>query len=176
MGHKKLAIIVAITALFVGIAGFSNATPTTQAAEPPATCQKVTAQLNNDKTHYDIVATAAAPSGTNIVGYQFDFGDRESYTFRFSKAQNKDTNMATVQHNYKKDGIYKLTAKVISTKDGKTQTSATGCVLSVKVGATAGQLPDTGPNTTLTITLAVIIGLVTYGITYATQRGYLTRI
>jgi hypothetical protein len=173
MGHKKLAIIAPVAALLFGIAGF---TATTYAAEPAAACQELTAQQSDDKSHYNIVATATAPSGTNIVGYQFDFGDRESYTFRFGSAQNRDKNKATVKHTYKKDGTYKLSAKVISTKDGKTQTSSTGCVLSVKVGASATSLPDTGPSTATTVVLAVIIGFVTYGITYATQRGYLTRI
>lgn len=132
-----------------------------------ATCQSLTATESEDKNHYDIVATATTNEGARITGYMFDFGDRESYTFNFSNESAKDRQRAAVKHTYAKTGNYTVKADVISTKDGKTsKSSSPNCTATVTVGSQTGVLPATGPNDTRILIETIVIGMITYGITF----------
>lgn len=134
--------------------------PSVTAAESATGCQTLTAEESEDKNYYRITATTDNPS---VVGYEFDFGDRESYTFRFSASSPSDRQQAVVRHTYQKSGVYSVSARVIVSKRQQTQPPL-NCTLQITIG-TAGQIPATGPTDALPI-LPIALGLITYGIAF----------
>lgn len=149
----------------------SFATHPTYAADPPPVCQDLTAKLSDDKNHYDLSVAASAANNSDINGYQFDFGDHESYTFNFDNKSNSNRRQATVEHTYDKAGKYVVTVKVISAKSNQaTQTSSNNCTVNITIAGTTDVLPATGPSTWTTLAIAGIIGIGAYVVTLQEVR------
>lgn len=141
-----------------------------QAADPAPTCQNLTAEQSDDKNYYSLTVTALAANEADINGYQFDFGDYESYTFDFDNHSNSNRQQATVRHTYEKAGTYTVVARVVGNNDGKViKASSPGCTIHITIAATT-ELPATGPNPLTTVVIASVIGLVTYAITLGGMR------
>jgi hypothetical protein len=143
----------------------------TYAAEPTVTCQNLSAQQSDDKNYYTIVATASAAKDSDIAGYRFDFGDRQSYTFNFDTTSNKDRYQATVRHTYEKAGNYTVVANVISSVGSQAgQTASPNCMLKITIADTSGLvLPATGPDTFRSLVITVASGVVTYCVAFVMQ-------
>lgn len=144
----------------------SFSTHTTYAADPPPSCQELTAVQSEDKEYYTIAASASATKNNDITGYQFDFGDHQSYTYNFDSQSNKDRSQTAVKHTYQKAGTYTVTAKVISNQSGQlVHTSSPECMTTVTI-AGATELPATGPEFTTSLAIASVIGLAVYWIAF----------
>lgn len=152
----------------------SFSTHPTYAADPPPACQELTANLSDDKDYYTLAATASAGKDNDITGYQFDFGDHQSYTFNFDSQSTKDRRQASVKHTYQNAGTYTVIAKVISNQNGQlVHTSSPECTITVTI-ASAAELPATGPDIITTLIIAGAIGLTVYWIAFETIQGRLS--
>ena len=119
------------------------------AAASPITCNSLTSQLSDDKNYYVFTASATAGSGVTILGYNFDFGDRQSYSFTFGNVSSRG--QATVRHTYQESGDYLVKVAVVTTNSGKTSTtSSPACQVQVTIGpSSSNALLNVGPGNTL---------------------------
>ena len=147
-----------ISSLLFCLVGFNSAHATTS----PATCLQLVAEQSEDKNYYRLTATA---SDSDITGYEFDFGDKQSYTFTVHDAPGKDKKTATVRHTYEKNGIFTATAKVIGTGDS----NSAKCSTQIVIGQVA-ELPPTGPSKDLrAIAALVAVSVAIYGFAFITR-------
>jgi hypothetical protein len=129
-----------------------------------AACLDLTAEQSEDKNFYKFKATASAANNAQIIGYEFDFGDQQSYRFNFHNTPSQNRNTATVKHTYEKSNKYIATVNVISSAgDKETRASSPACTAQVTIGQTTAELPATGPGDTLVLQV-IIVGLATYGV------------
>jgi hypothetical protein len=148
----QLAIALALIICIVGAT-------TSYAVTPAATCLTLSAEQSEDKNYYRFTATA---SNDTVTGYEFDFGDKQSYTFDVQDTPGKDKKTATVKHTYEKNGIYTATTKIIDVDKKKSQSSAT-CSTQIVIGQVT-MLPVTGPDGALPAITLIAVGLAIYGI------------
>jgi len=136
----------------------------TPAHAQSAGCLTLTAEQSEDKNYYKITATA---SDGAITGYEFNFGDKQSYTFDIQNAPGKDKKIAVVRHTYEKSGIYNVSARVINTTDnGEVQNSAS-CTTQI-INGQVPTLPVTGPSNddTQFIVTLLVVGVAVYGFVF----------
>jgi len=111
-------------------------------ADPLVTCDGLSATLSDDKNYYIFRATASGNPG-DILGYTFDFGDRQSYRFKFAGDTGLDRHAATVTHTFKDAGIFAASVTVQTTAKGSsTDIPSEDCKTTVAIN-----LPDELPNT-----------------------------
>jgi hypothetical protein len=144
---SKYSCIVAAAMLVTALGLLSG-----QAAAASATvCNSLTSQLSDDKNYYVFTAMATAGSGATITGYNFDFGDHQSYSFTFGNVATRG--QATVRHTYEESGDYLVKAAVVTTANGKTNTTTSpNCQVNVTIGASSSNpLLNVGPGNSLGI-------------------------
>jgi len=134
------------------------------AAAPTPECLSLTAEQSEDKNYYNFKATASTANNASIIGYEFSFGDQQSYRFNFYNVPDKDRGTATVKHTYEKSKDYTATVSVISSANGKeAKASSPSCSTHVTVGLpVVAELPTTGLSTESSLLIALGLGLITY--------------
>lgn len=139
-------------------------TPAASADAEPVSCQGLQATLSNDKNYY-LFRVQAEGNAASIVGYSFDFGDHQSYTFTFKPGATDDHHTATVTHTYQQVGTYTAKAQVVVKNAGKTsKITSESCKTQVSIEPATDTLPNTGTTTPLAglFVVTVITGTATH--------------
>jgi hypothetical protein len=150
---KRLIIgaMFGLLGILVDLLASYNYPPAAFATDNSVTCTGLQVALSDDKNYYIFTAQATGDE-TSITGYQFDFGDHESYIATFP-ASDQDHQTATVTHTYKDAGNY--TVSVAIKTGAKTATiTSDACKTTVQIAAPAA-LPDTGAPGTLTMAIVI---------------------
>lgn len=169
--YVRAVLLFAAMAAAIPVVDLFSTHPT-YATDPPPSCQNLTVAQSEDKDYYNLAVTASAAKASDISGYQFDFGDNQSYTFNFDAHSTKDRRQANVKHTYQKAGQYIVTAKVLGKNSAQTtaQTTAPECTVTITIAGASTELPATGNDFTTTLTVAGMIGLAVYLITLKTTQ------
>lgn len=130
-------------------------------------CNQLTAASIPNKG-YTFTATASGDAGS-ITGYTFSFGDQQTYTVVFNGTSLRGRSQAIINHNYRQDGIYTVTARADSggteKAAGTPSSSSSGCQITVTVGPAATTLPLTGETYAPVVFLgATLAGMLAYGL------------
>jgi len=159
MSQPILRTLLFLCIVFTFWAGHSVPWAWAFAAAPALTCTSLTAVRSSDGSSYAFTAKASGNDGS-ITGYTFEFGDRQSYSFQFSKKANQDRSHATVSHTYLSHGVFTATVYVDTRKGGNpASASSPDCHTTVSNGPTT--LIDTGAGNTLAVfTVTSTVGLV----------------
>jgi plastocyanin len=150
--------LFAIAVIMTTSVGLCWSTARAAAASAAGTCNGLSVQLSDDKNYNVFTASATANAGSTIAGYEFTFGDQQSYSFTFAPNQAAPRDQATVTHTYAKNGEYTASVAVELIAAGKT-TAVTSpqCSVPVAVGEQLAsapvQLVNTGPQGALTVFL-----------------------
>jgi hypothetical protein len=154
-------ISLAVTAMICS-AGIS--THYAHAADAAVICKSLAAEQSDDKNYYKFTAKATASNDAKIMGYEFNFGDHQTYIVNFNDTSKNDSSVAVAKHTYEKPGNYTTKASVVSSKDNKTtRVSSPDCIANIAIGQPAvTMLPTTGPNDSLTLIVSIILGVYTY--------------
>ena len=169
----RMSAMFALVLFATGIASLFCARPAyAVVANPAPTCHSLSVKQSDDKTHYELTATATATNTTDITGYRFDFGDQQSYTFNFDGPTQKNRNTATVKHTYTKNGSYNVSASVIDSKNTQAPSGPSpNCTVRITIGPTSIEvLPATGPNDLVSLTAPLVVGIVTYFVALAARK------
>ena len=152
---KWLSLGVAL----VLISCLPNFIPTAHATEPTQSADCKSLAFNVNDTKYTFTATASVNNGARILGYKFDFGDHQSYSFTFDKTVSGSRNTAKIDHAYARSGIYQARAFVIASVHSKMRyVSSEDCMVSVSVGQSSpNELTSVGPGNPLLLSAGVAV-------------------
>lgn len=165
----QMGAMFALVLLATGVTSLFCARPAYAATPPPApSCHSLTVKQSDDKTHYELTATTTA-TNSDIAGYRFDFGDKQSYTFNFDSTSQKNRATATVKHTYAKNGSYNVTASVVGSKNTQPPSDASAsCTVRITISQSSIEvLPATGPDDFLSLVTPLAAGIITYVIALA---------
>jgi hypothetical protein len=116
-------------------------------AYPPTTlaCDSLQATPIGDKNSFVLSATSSASNNTAVTGYDFNFGDYQSYSFDFTNSMT-DRQQASVTHTYATAGTYTAHAQVRGRSNNKAVTAtSSGCRTTIAIQPSAvTTLPNTG--------------------------------
>jgi hypothetical protein len=148
---------------------YSPRAASADAALANITCDGLHISLSSNKDYYIFTATASGDPAA-IIGYTFDYGDRQSYTFTFARAATSvDHHQASVTHIYRTAGTY--TAKVhvnISSAGKTTNTTSVLCQANVVIAPAGTRLPNAGSS--LPISMAVLTAFTAALLAHDRQR------
>jgi hypothetical protein len=121
-------------------------------------CDSLSATMSSDKNYY-IFTAASSGDNTDISGYTFNFGDKQSYTITFAASSTQDRHSVTVTHAYQSAGNYTPTVQVNTKVGGKTSsTSSPNCRTSLVIqSASSTTLPNTGAHGTPQLFVATFL-------------------
>jgi PKD repeat protein len=120
------------------------------ATEGSLTCNSLSAALSSNKDYYIFTAVASASTNATITGYDFNFGDNQSYAFNFADNSGLSRTQATATHTYDIAGNYGVSVTVNGDYASKilTATSKT-CQVTINIpdpSTSSTSLSNSGPG------------------------------
>jgi PKD repeat protein len=153
------------------------ATAAGSATEGSLTCNSLSAAISSNKDYYIFTAGASGGTNTTITGYDFNFGDNQSYAFNFGDNSDLSRTQATATHTYDIAGNYgvSVTVKGDNATNILTATSKR-CQVTINIpdpsSASSTSLTNTGPGNGIFIAFfsAFFVGMAIHH-TWLGKRG-----